>query len=74
MFVCYKCENLFDEPKTVYQYHPYGNDVAEEPWGACPFCGSTEIDEASKCERCGDLVLEVDDMGLCDFCHEEMYG
>lgn len=74
MFICEDCENMFDTPDKKTEYHPYGNGYAGEDWSACPFCGSTEIVEASKCERCGDYVLELDEMGLCDWCHEEMYG
>lgn len=73
MFICFDCEQIFEEGKTVYERHPYGMGYAEEKWWVCPCCSSSNIDEAKKCEHCGEWVAETKD-GLCDICWDDMYG
>ena len=73
MFVCLDCGAIFEEPLTVYESMEFWGAPAWEAWGACPNCRSTEIDEAKRCERCGEYVADLED-GLCDLCHDDLYG
>ena len=73
MYICETCGEIFAEPNTIYERHPYGEGFAEEAWSACPNCESTSIAEAKKCERCGEWVAELED-DLCECCHGDMYG
>lgn len=73
MFVCENCGDVFEECETVEEQHPYGEGYATERWAVCPCCGSSNIDEAKKCEHCGEWVAELKD-DLCEECYGDMYG
>lgn len=76
MIYCESCENFFDEDEleTAEERHPYGEGYATETYYVCPFCRSTNINDAKKCSRCGEWVPETDVDGWCAVCHEDMYG
>lgn len=74
MFICENCGNEFAEPKIIKEPHPYGNGKAYEEIGVCPFCDEVDFFEAKQCLRCGEFVLETDNLGYCDLCHDEMCG
>lgn len=73
MFICNECGEVFEEPYIHKERHPYGMGYATEEFVVCPYCKDTDIDEAKRCERCGEWVAELDD-GLCDVCAGDMYG
>lgn len=73
MFYCTECESVFEECKILKEQHPYGMGTATEEWAVCPYCGSTHIGEAKKCESCGEFFPELEE-GLCEVCYGDMYG
>jgi formylmethanofuran dehydrogenase subunit E len=78
MFICLECNEVFEEPKVVYEHHPYGMTYATEEWRVCPHCGDSNIDIAVECSRCGEYIAKEEAYTegkkyLCDFCYEELY-
>lgn len=73
MYICNKCEAVFETPDTYKEHHPYGMTSATEIFAVCPHCGDTDFDEAKRCEHCGEFVAELHE-GLCDVCYGDMYG
>ena len=73
MIICHDCGELFEDPKTVIEYHPYGMGYAPEEHYVCPHCESSDIAEAKQCKRCGEYFAELEDDDLCDLCYGEMY-
>lgn len=73
MFICNNCGEVFETPDTYEEHHPYGMGTAAERWAVCPHCEDTDFVEAKQCERCGELVAELQD-GLCDVCYGDVYG
>lgn len=73
MYRCKDCGEIFDDPATQYEYHPYGMGYAHEEWAVCPCCRDTDFEEVEECERCGE-VFPVDELcdGLCDTCYDEV--
>jgi len=68
MFICLKCGEVFLEPGTYREKHPYGDTYAEELFACCPEC-SGEITEASQCSQCGTYVPDHDINGsICEEC------
>lgn len=79
MFVCLDCGAEFEEPAVYYEDHgEYFGAPAREAFGACPCCGSTDYDEARRCDRCGEWTADgISLIGggyLCDICFDDMYG
>ena len=73
MFICNSCGEAFEQPKVIEEHHPYGMTTATEEWNVCPYCEDTDYSPAQQCERCGELVAELQD-GLCDCCYGDVYG
>lgn len=73
MYICIDCERLFDQFETVEEARPYGEGSAAEKWAVCPHCSSSNIEEAVKCENCGEYTVELTD-GLCSYCYEDICG
>lgn len=73
MYLCNNCGEVFEEPKTVEEHHPYGMSYAVEKWSVCPHCKDTDFDEAKQCYCCGEFFAELHE-GLCDCCYGDMYG
>lgn len=71
MFFCNNCGATFETAKTIEEHHPYGMSYVTEHWAVCPHCEDTDIQEAERCERCGEYVAQLDD-GLCDICYIDM--
>lgn len=78
MFVCLECGAEFEEPKTEYENQgEYFGAPAWEAFGACPCCGSTDYDEARRCDRCGEWTASWHrtlNGVLCDICNDDLYG
>lgn len=75
MLICLGCGGAFEEPEVRASAEVL--DVAGEPvrlkYYACPFCGSDEIEEASRCALCGEQQPEPELRGgLCPVCIEEL--
>jgi len=45
MWKCEDCGYIFDEPKIIYERHPYGMGYATEEFAVCPHCKSTSFVE-----------------------------
>lgn len=73
MYICERCGNVFDAPEIFTERHPYGMGYAEEKIAISPCCKDTNFTEAKECERCGELVAELND-DLCDVCYGDVYG
>ena len=73
MYICHECLGTFTEPDGYEEHHPYGMGYASEGFDCCPYCGSRNFDDAKRCDRCDEWVVETND-GLCDVCYEDMYG
>lgn len=71
MFICNECGELFEEPKYVFETHPYGDGYATEEWAVCPYCGENDFNVAEICVECGNYVADLTD-GKCDKCYEEV--
>ena len=55
---CTDCGEFFEEcdASIVYEHHSELNGmggITTEKFMACPYCGSTDIEEANECEICG---------------------
>lgn len=55
---CTDCGEFFEEcdASTVYEHHSELNGtggITSEEFMACPYCNSTDIEEANECEICG---------------------
>ena len=77
MFYCFDCGAEFEEPATQYENQgEFWGAPAWEAFGACPECGSTEIDEMRRCQRCGEWTIEGEwaDVYLCPICYDDLYG
>ena len=73
MYICNECEEVFEEPKIIEEHHPYGMGFATEEWAVWPFCQDSDIQEAERCEECGQYVAELGD-GLCEACYCGLEG
>lgn len=73
MYICNNCGEVFEDCKIIKEHHPYGMGTATESWAVCPHCEDTDIQEAKKCERCGEYVAERHE-GLCEVCYGDMHG
>lgn len=70
MYKCARCSSVFGESdkrrediggyETGVGYYPH-----YEHFNVCPVCGSDEIDEAVRCENCGEYVF-IDSAYLTD--------
>ena len=75
MFYCENCESTFEKPDLFEERHPYGMGYASEEFACCPYCSSMSIEEAQKCDNCGELFGEsILRDGMCPECYEDMYG
>ena len=72
MFKCYECGKVFDEPKIVGEFRPYGEGYVTETFAVCPYCGGS-FESADICKNCGDCFFaeELTD-GCCETCFEEL--
>lgn len=68
-FHCPECGEIFpeDEARVLRRDEGYGTKEIY----ACPNCRNTEIDEADKCERCGEPIPP--DEHFCEDCKEILY-
>ena len=63
MFVCLECGEMFEEPLILY-------DNLGEFWGApAQDCKSDQIDEADKCDICGEYIQAG---YICEDCAEDI--
>ena len=73
MFICLKCNRLFEEPKRYVETHGLDTPPYEEYYG-CRYCGSTYAD-AYECECCGRYIdsnyIKINDLRYCQDCYVE---
>lgn len=68
MYICRDCGEIFSEPETYTENHPYGMGYASETFGCCPCCGG-DYEEAVKCADCEEYFLQDDlNNGMCEYC------
>ena len=65
MYKCADCDAVFGEPKNYREN--LGNECVETVY-CCPHCSSTSYDEAIKCPKCNNWVL--DDEWRFEMCNE----
>lgn len=65
MYKCADCNAVFREPKNYREN--LGNECVETVY-CCPHCSSTSYDEAIKCPKCNNWVL--DDEWRFEMCNE----
>jgi predicted RNA-binding Zn-ribbon protein involved in translation (DUF1610 family) len=69
MFICRECGEVFDDPRTDYSLHDFGEGSAREEYNVCPACGGVDIEEADRCAECGVWTPKSElHGGLCDDC------
>lgn len=75
MYICNECLETFVEPDSYEERHPYGMTYASESFSICPYCSSSDFDEAERCAHCDEWfpqgTLEDD---VCTECHGDLYG
>lgn len=68
MFYCYYCGEFFEEPATKYDTHAELDEgPVWEAYGACPCCGSDQIDTAQTCDICGEYIASGN---VCENCND----
>ena len=66
VFVCNKCEETF----TLEQAERWMCDG--EAWTACPWCGSTDIEDGKRCKICRSIhYTHKLRHGVCDGCFQD---
>ena len=60
-----------DAGKWVEHY----TETISQTWKACPFCGSTDVEEPVKCDACGELFCEealisTESYRICPECYK----
>ena len=72
MYICKDCGAVFEEPyKWRDDPSPAGVSLSSgyyEYW-ECPSCGSEDVDEAERCEVCGEYIAES---GICESCRAQI--
>lgn len=74
MHICLTCGKDFPKPNkrvettTVESSGMFPYQCIVDVYHTCPWCGSTHIEEAIHCERCGKPVGELDKYHLCHDC------
>ena len=79
MYYCENCDELFDEEDAHYEdcgfyTEVWGHQEYQEFWELqCPYCRSTELEEATTCSCCGEYFKpnELDDDCLCEDCRQK---
>lgn len=70
MFVCLECGEMFEEPLILYDnLGEFWGAPAQDAYGACPNCKSDQIDEADKCDICGEYIQAG---YICEDCAEDI--
>lgn len=70
MFKCVECGDIFEEPRTYEEHHPYGMGYATESFACCPSCEGA-FKEAQLCKCCDEWFFEYElENGICENCEE----
>ena len=73
--ICVSCGNIFDECEAAVdlEYHSEVPGGAYERFAKCPCCGSDEIEEATRCDKCMGEFLPDELCGsyYCKDCLQE---
>lgn len=66
-YICLHCGHAFEQPEAKHY------DLACGTWDEyCPNCGSEDIEEAERCEVCGELFVDDDMIGhVCRECFDK---
>ena len=56
MMICRECGRTFTAPKVRTEYTGVSSEVWHEKfeYDTCPYCGSDEVQEAVRCDYCGE--------------------
>lgn len=69
MFICYECDETFEDPETVQEPRgQYGDATVIQALSVSPCCES-DYGEAEQCKKC-DTWLHTEDLhdGTCEEC------
>lgn len=79
MWYCYDCEEYFESPDEVSEYHSElagMGGVNAERFCTCPMCGGDDIEECKdRCDLCGRDVIKTRLIGgteVCENCYKEL--
>ena len=74
MYICQNCGYILKNPGVVPEFHDeLEGSPLEIIWG-CPYCKSTNVDEAVRCDICGEYVTSdyvrlLDGTIACNKCY-----
>lgn len=72
MLWCSECQTILEE--TDLEFRKAELEDCRYPWemiAKCPYCGNEALEDAWKCEVCGDPCPPGED--YCEECEEQMY-
>ena len=71
MLFCNYCNEKFETPKILREYH---NELDESPYeemAVCPYCGDEDIEVLHKCRICGEYEHNLI-AGACPVCRLDL--
>lgn len=75
-YKCENCEHIFEEGEEARGSSFlafYGDEKVLVDYIACPCCGSDNIVKATKCQKCGKILIEDETKeGYCEKCAKEI--
>lgn len=72
-FKCNDCGKVFDEPKILYDFVPYGNRYVRTACSPQSPCCDSSFEVSYPCEECGEYFTEYElEDGYCQECLEEL--
>lgn len=69
MLVCPICGTVFTKLEAERRTHISGERYDDIEY-LCPICDNENLEEATKCEICGEYFYDEDNTGVCDECFE----
>ena len=71
-FYCRDCRSFFPESEgaSVKEYHSEIDGNFYETFLGCPYCESTDLEDAYECPICGEGTLSE----LCEDCKSQFFG
>ena len=76
MFICNECKNIFRETIEIKSDLGVDYEISrgyQELYQCCPYCKSINVEEAKKCDICGeygDLIIG-ENIKYCKYCRDK---